>query len=61
MMNLQSSVLKSNNTSAVTVGGKRKIDVEEIELKNQFEPHVSKSVVIDNNDTKINDQNIIIM
>ena len=52
MMNLhnsiQSSVLKSNQTSVVTVGGKINVDKEEIELKkNQFEPHASESVVFD--------------
>ena len=49
---MQSSVLKSNQTSVVTVGGKRKVDKEEIELKkNQIEPHAPDSVVFVNNDT----------
>ena len=49
---MQSSVLKSNQTSVVTVGGKRKVNKEEIELKkNQIEPHAPDSVVFVNNDT----------
>lgn len=50
-MHMQSSVLKTDQTSAVTVGGKRKVNDEEIELKkNQFAP---ESVVFVNNNTQL--------
>ena len=49
---MQSSVLKSNQTSVVAVGGKINVEKEEIELKkNQIEPRSPDSVVFVNNDT----------